>query len=879
MTFEHFSLGNGMEVILHPDHSIPIVAVNLWYHVGSKNEKRGRTGFAHLFEHLMFKGSLHAPGEFFAPLEKIGASANGSTSEDRTTYYENVPANYLELALWLESDRLGFLLPVLTQEQFDIEREVVKNERREWIDNEPYGKADELLLNLLYPSYHPYSWPIIGSMEDLESASFADIIDFFNTYYKPNNASLCIAGDFDQRLARDWVEQYFGALTPGPPLERVTAWQPSITSERRMVAEDYVHLPRLYYAWHTPAWFEPGEAEFDLFADILAAGKTSRLYKALVYEQQIAQDVSAQQTTLELGSNFTIAVTAKEGHSLAEIEQALDKELEHIFANGINTDELRQAKNTWLTRFMRRLSRIEDRADQLNEYNVMRKNPAQFDWDVRRFLDTNVEGLHHFAKQHLDLNRRAVLHLVPFRPGTIGTAAVDRTVMPKALPEPQFIPPKIQRDRLANDLEIWLVEDHRMPLIQTNLVLQCGWADDPSDRPGAAALTAELLDEGTSGRDAMRISEDIRRLGASLGTRSIFDGSFVMMNLLTKNWPAGVELLADLVLDPTFPEAELERQRQIYLGRIQQESMQPFTIAFKVFLRKLYGDQHPYGQPYTGSGTESSIKAIQKLDLLHYYQTNYFPNNGKIVLVGDITMDQAKMGLEQALGRWQAGNRWAPKMAAPVGIAATQILLIDKPGASQSAIVAGAIGIRRNDPDFIAFEVMNNALGGQYTSRINMNLREDKGYTYGAGTFTLDTRGVGPFICYASVFTETTAESIAEISAELKAVASDRPLTDTEIADSKNNLIKSFPQVFQTYSDIASQIDDMILFDLPEDEWDGYLDRVNAVDGAAATRVAQRILDSNRLLIVVVGDQEKIAAKIQDLGLGPVLKVAPVSLF
>lgn len=878
ISFENYALGNGMNVILHPDHSIPIVAVNLWYHVGSKNEKPGRTGFAHLFEHLMFKGSLHHPGEFFAPLEKIGASANGSTSEDRTIYYENLPSNYLELALWLESDRMGFLLPVLTQEQFDIEREIVKNERREWVDNQPYGKAEELLLSLLYPAHHPYSWPVIGTMADLDAASLADIVDFFNTYYKPNNVSLCIAGDFDIQIARDWVEQYFGAIAPGPPLDRITAWKPTIASEKRMIAEDQVHLPRLYYAWHTPAWFEPGDAELDLFAEILTAGKTSRLYKSLVYEQQIAQDVNAQQTSLELGGHFTITVTAREGHTLEALERALDKELRHIFSNGINADELKQSQNTWLTRFIRRLSRIENRADLLNEYSVIRKDPDQFEWDVQRYLNTNIENLNDLIKKHLDFSNRAVLHLVPFKQGSVGSRQPDRTCLPEALSEPVFIPPKIKQDRLSNGLEIWLVEDHRMPLVHMNLVLQSGWADDPVDRPGTAALTAELLDEGTTTRDAIRISEDIRRLGASLGTKSFFDGSFVMMNLLKENWQAGVELLADLVLHPTLPEPELERQRQIYLGRIQQEAMQPFTLAFKIFLRKLYGAQHPYGQPYTGSGTESSIRAIQRLDLLNFYQVNYIPNNSKIILVGDITLDRAKMELEKAIGWWESGRLGHKTIADPTGVPTTQILIIDKPGAPQSAIVAGGPGIRRNDPDFIAFEVMNNALGGQYTSRINMNLREDKGYTYGAGTFTLDTRGIGPFICYASVYTETTAESIFEMIAELKAVIGERPLTDTEIADSKNNLIKGFPQGFQTYSDIAGQMDDMILFDLPEDEWQGYMDRVNSVDGETATRVAQRILDPDRLLIVVVGDREKISSKILEFGLGQVFYVAPENL-
>ncbi|HJZ10734.1 MAG TPA: pitrilysin family protein, partial [Acidobacteriota bacterium] len=355
LKFEKYQLPNGLDVILHEDHSIPIVAVNIWYHVGSKNERRGRTGFAHLFEHMMFQGSKHHEDEYFAPLQKIGGTLNGSTNNDRTNYWENVPSNYLELVLWLESDRLGFLLPSMTQKKLDNQRDVVKNERRQRYENQPYNKIYDLMPQFMFPSDHPYSWSVIGSMADLSAASLEDVSEFFRTYYTPNNASLCIAGDFKPEEAKRLVEKYFGPIPAGPPVDRLETWIPKLEGMRRLVSEDNVNLPRLYYTWHTPALYAPGDAEFDLLASILTSGKTSRLFKTLVYDKQIAQDVSAYQYSRELGSTFNIEVTAKEGHTLEELETAVDAELKKLMAQGVTAGELSKAQNEYEAGFVRSL--------------------------------------------------------------------------------------------------------------------------------------------------------------------------------------------------------------------------------------------------------------------------------------------------------------------------------------------------------------------------------------------------------------------------------------------------------------------------------------------------------------------------------------------
>jgi zinc protease len=498
LKFEKYELSNGLDVILHEDHSIPMVSVNIWYHVGSKNEKPGRTGFAHLFEHMMFEGSEHHNTDFDESITKYGGIDNGSTSEDRTNYWENMPGNYLEKILWLEADRMAYLLPAMTQERLDNQRDVVKNERRYRLDNQPYAKSYELMLDLLYPEDHPYYHSVIGSMDDLSAASLEDVKDFFRLYYTSNNASLCIAGDIDPAQTKKWVEKYFGPIPPGAPIDRLESWVPALNEVKRASATDNVSLPRLYMDWHTPAYYAPGDAEFDLLASILASGKSSRLYKSLVYEKQIAQDVSARQSSSEISSTFEITVTAKEGHTLDEIEREVDAILNNILTNGITEPELAQARTTWESGFVRRLQTVGGfggRADLLNSYNVYLGDPGRLRWDMARYTSATVDGIMNFARKYLQMDGRAVLHVYPQGDLAPAEEITDMTVSPEPAPEPMFTPPVIQTTALSSGLELYLVEDHKLPLVEINLVVKSGWAADPLDRPGAAALTAELLND------------------------------------------------------------------------------------------------------------------------------------------------------------------------------------------------------------------------------------------------------------------------------------------------------------------------------------------------------------------------------------------------
>ncbi|MEW5807220.1 MAG: pitrilysin family protein [Acidobacteriota bacterium] len=872
--FEKYVLDNGLQVILHEDHSVPMVTVNVWYHVGSKNEKRGRTGFAHLFEHMMFQGSEHQPGEYFAPLEKVGGDANGSTSEDRTNYWENVPSNYLELALFLEADRMGFLLPAMTKEKLDNQRDVVKNERRQGLENQPYYRSEEYLLEALYPSNHPYSWMVIGSQEDLTNASMEDVQEFFKQYYAPNNASLVIAGDFDPAQAKDLVEKYFTSIPPGPPITRLTTWVPELKETRKIIMEDRVSLPRIYMAWHTPPMYLPDDAELDILASILSSGKTSRLYKELVYDKQIAQEVWAYQDSREIGSNFRIVATAKPGHTLEELEKAIEEQLKLIRTTPPSEEEVAEAKSSIESGFIHRIEYVGGfggKADMLNQYNTFIGTPDYIQQDLARYTKVTPLDVRRVAEKYLDPNGRVILYAVPYGEPKSKTMETDRSKLPAEAAEPLFRAPEFKRKKLSNGLEVILAEHHELPIVNMALVVNAGWVADPKDKPGVSSLTSELQDEGTKSRNALEISGDLKKIGATVSTNSFFDASYVGMDTLKKHLDKALEIFSDIIINPLFPSDELERKRKIYLGRIMKERMEPFTSSFKVFLKTLYGANHPYGQPFTGSGTEQSISSISREDLVKYYENYFHPNNAALVVVGDVTEAEIMPKLEAVLKDWKPGK--IEKIAIPEAkqVKETKLYLIDKPGAPQSVIICGNLGITRNSPDYYRVLTMNNILGGQFTSRINMNLREDKGYTYGARSMFIDTKGVGPFAVFAPVHTQFTKEALVEIIKELNGAIGAMPVTEQELIDGKANLTKGYAQGFESASQITWHLANMVQFSLSGDTFNKFIPAINAVTNEDVKQVAQKYIHPDKMVVTIVGDVAKIEPLVRELNLGEVL--------
>jgi zinc protease len=892
LKFEKYKLENGLEIILSEDHRLPMVAVNLWYHVGAANEVPGRTGFAHLFEHMMFEGSKHVPTNAHnSLLEAAGASdINGSTDFDRTNYYETLPSNQLELALWLESDRMGYLPDELNQANLSRQQDVVRNERRERLENSPYGVVEEGLFHQIFPKEHPYYGRIIGSHSDIQAAKLEDVRNFFKLYYAPNNASLAIVGDFDPEKARGLVEKYFGPLKRGEGVPKIKAHTPPITSERRAVFQDNVQLPRVYMGWLTSPIFKPGDAEADLAATVLGGGKSSRLYKKLVYEKQIALDVAVNQQSLILGSLFEVQATARPGVKPEDLEKAIDSELEVFRKTGPTAAELARARNVLESRIIAGLETLGGDggvADRLNSYNHYLGTPDFLATDIARYENASVEAVQAFARGQLNANQRVVVYGAPGKPDLgaevptpkteqkdmannggepVNADAEWRKGAPKPGPASALHLPVPEKFKLSNGLTVLYSERPGLPLVAANLVLHAGSGINPVDRPGLASMTARMLQQGTTTRSALQIADRAADLGASLNSGAGPDTTGVATRSLSRNFPDALELLADVALHPSFPQAEIERVRSERLTWIVQEKDEPSALATRVLTGALYGPRHTYGYP--DIGTTESIKAISREDLVHFWQRNYFPDDAALIVTGNIKLAALKPLLEKQFGAWKAGKPAAAAMGTPETTDA-KLILVDRPGAPQTTLVCFSMGLPRSTPDYVPVEVMNTDLGGLFSSRINMNLREAHGYTYSAGSFFNYHRAPGPFIVYSDVRTDVTAPATTEIFNELRRMR-ETQMTPAELLLSKDSIARSLPGRFERGTEAAGTFAELFTYDLPLDYFSTLPDRINAVTVEQAQAMAQKYIHPEKTIVLAVGDRAKIEEDVKKLNLGKV---------
>lgn len=891
--YTEYRLKNGLRVILHEDHSAPLVTTNVWYHVGSKNEVPGRTGFAHLFEHMMFQGSKHHDNDFFKPLQEAGGSLNGTTNSDRTNYFETVPSNFLELALWLESDRMGYLLDALTETKLNNQREVVKNEKRQNYDNRPYGQVWAKIAGTMYPPTHPYHWLTIGSLEDVTGASMNEIKDFFRRYYTPNNASLVIAGDFQPEQARAWVAKYFGPLKRGPQIAPVKVPQPKLDREIRQTMEDRVSLPRLYLNWHATPQYAPDDAALDMLAYVLVNGKGSRLYKSLVYDRQIAQDVSASNSSREIAGEFSIAATAKPGKALDELEKAINEEVAKLKANPPAADEMERAYNTIESSFIYSLQTVRGKADQLNYYATYLNNPGYFAKDLDRYRRVTPSDVQRVANKYLTDKKLALsvlptsstaqaspLAAAPPTPATppatapVASPAKAETKptevksgglyeMPKPLADPTLQLPQIQRRKLANGLEVLIVEQHELPVVSMDLVIKTGAAADPNGKAGLATLTADMLDEGTKKRSALDISNEVSAIGANLGVGARWDSSSATLTTLTRHLGRALDLYADVVLNPAFSDEELERLRARRLTSLRQRRDSADAIADLVYNAVLYGPNHPYG--HSSIGDEKSNAALNVTELRRFYETYYRPNNAALIVVGDVRPDTLLPQLERAFGAWQSAPVPSVDLTTPAPRTQSTLYLVDKPGAAQSVLTIGQVGVPRANEDYFPLRVMNAILGGQFTSRLNMNLREDKGYSYGAFSSFDFRRGAGPFAAEAGVQTDVTRPAVIETLKELRGIRGEIPLTSQEIEFAKQYIIRAYPAGFETQGQIAGRLEDVVVYGLPDDYFNTVIQKLNAVTPDDVRRVAEKYLDPSKMAVLVVGDRKTIEPGLRSL--------------
>ncbi len=873
IAFEQHKLSNGMDVILHEDHTIPLVAVNVWYHVGSKNEEMGRTGFAHLFEHVMFEGTKHHNRSHFEPLQKAGANLNGSTTTDRTNYWEDVPSNYLELALWLEADRMGFLLDGLDQQKFDVQRDVVKNERRQSYENRPYGMAPWHLRSSLFPLPHPYHWMTIGSQEDLDAASLDDVKDFFQRFYGPSNASLAIAGDFHPEQALELVNRYFGDLPPGESVPRIGRQDSALTGRIDIEMRDKVTLPRLYIAWPAPPEGHPDDAPLELYQAVMSDGLSSRLHRSLVYEKQIAQHAFVRYVPSEIAGELLVQATAAEGHSLDEVEAAIEAELENIHRNPPTDEEIARSKNRIEANHYRQLARIggfSGRAEQLNHFNVFESDAGLINTSLDRYLAVQREDILRVADTYVSGNR-VRLRVLPETPLS-AAVAVDRNIMPPPAVEPVFTPPLPSRDRLPNGMGVTVVEQRGMPIVAFGMLLDAGASGDPARLPGLAGLVAGMLPEGAAGKSSQQIAGDFEFIGARLSVDSRREYTLVSTETLSKHWTRGLEMLGEILLSPDFPEHELERVRREHLTDLRRSKDEPNVIAERLVSGLVYPAASGYAHPI--AGTEASAQAVARDDILGQFRRDYRAGNAHLVIAGDIDREEVMRRAAAVFGGWSADAPSAPSSPVSDGDGAilslskdAAIYLVDRPGAPQSVIRAVHSIVPRRHPDYFALLLANYAFGGQFSARLNQNLRQDKGYSYGYQSYIQWQRRPSLLVAGGSVQSNATKESVYETLKEFNEVRAARPITAEELANAQDGLLRAYPASFERPASVLGQLVSMEQYGLPADYFRTVRPSLEAITLDDIHRAADSHIRPANLQILVVGDRASIEAPLSELAL------------
>src|ERR1700682_2942934 len=894
--YEKYRLANGLEVILSQDRTLPLVAVDIWYHVGAANEEPGRTGFAHLFEHMMFTGSKHiARGVADKLLEGVrGTRANATQSFDRTNYFDTVPSNQLELALWTHADRMGYLLDSLDQTALSNQQDVVRNERRQSFENRPYGIVDEALYHALFPPGHPYRPAIIGSHLDIQAAGLADVRDFFKRYYRPNNATLTLVGDFDIAAAKRLVQKYFGSFRRGPEVPKPAVVTPALTSEKRLTVTDRIELERLDLAWLTPPKFKPGDAELAIAGYILAGGKSSRLFKKLVYKLQVAQEVSAAQDPYALTSIFEIEAVARSGHTAAELQPLIDAELDRLAAEAPAAAEVESARNQIeraLYQSLQKVGGMNGRADLLNMYNHYTGDPGYLPNDIERYARVTPADVQRVVRDHLRKDARLVVLAVrgdkkldpdppapkiASNPGTESINADERwrNATPKAGPAPVPTLPAPSSFALANGLKVLYLQCPNLPIVSAQLVVDAGLAAGDPSLPGVSDFTAAMLEEGTTSRSSQQLSDELERLGAGYAALTRRDTTSLEIDALARNFSDALALLADIAQHPTFPADEIERQRKSRLNTIAESREQARALADVALARALYGPAHPYGS--SAVGTEASVNRIGEADLRSLWERYFTPDTAALIVVGATDAASLKTLVEKQWGDWKpASAATANATAAKPMTATARVIIVDKPDSPQTELRIGRIGTVRTTPDFAALQVLNEAFGGAYTSRLNLDLREDKGYTYGVASRFNYGRMPAPFVIRTAVRSDVSAPAVKEVFSELKRVTA-APLAADGLKRARGSLTQSLPGLFETNEATVGSFGDLFAYGLPLDYYRRLPAEFNAVRAPRSEALARRYLDPSGMVVIAVGDRKNLETTLQPLGLGP-LEVWPIT--
>jgi len=897
IAYDTFTLPNGLRVIVHTDRKAPIVAVNIWYHVGSKDEPAGRTGFAHLFEHLMFNGSENHTGEYFDPFELAGATdMNGTTNSDRTNYFENVPTTALDMALWMESDRMGHLLGAIAQKTLDEQRGVVQNEKRQG-ENQPYGQVNEIESKAIYPLGHPYHHTVIGSMNDLNAASLEDVKTWFRTWYGPNNAVLVLAGDIDLATAKAKVAKYFGDIPATPTMAQPKVNLAPLAADGRTVVQDAVPQVMVDRVWNVAQVGTRDADLLDLFASILGGGKSSRLQSRLMYQDKLVDSINAYYNGQQVVGMFGMQGNIKQGVDPAKVETIANEELQRLLKDGPTAEELARAKTTYRAGFVRGIERIGGfggKADALASCTIYTGDPGCF----RETLDTIdnataadiVAVANKWLKGHSHTfvvepgKRTPLAEDAAVKPAPMTLPAVDskfKTVasdvdrskgVPAVTSFPDLTFPALQRATLANGTQVVLAERHDIPVVQVSYEFGGGYASDAKQRLGTASFAMGMLDEGEGDLDALAFANRAQELGARLGANADIDGSGAYVSALKEKLDPSLQLFADMLRKPKFAQADIDRVKATWIAGIAQEKARPNGAALRVLPPLLYGAGHPYAIPFSGTGTEASIKALTRGDLVAYHDAYVRPQDATLIVVGDTTLGEIVPKLNAVFGDW-SGTGKAPAAATVPATARpgdVRVYLIDQPGAIQANIFAGELVPSTRDASADVFDFANKVLGGAFSSRLNMNLREDKHWAYGAYSFTSDAVGQRPWMAFAPVQIDKTVPALQEMVREIGDFATGaKPATRAEVDKARADEINGLPGSFETASAVMNAIGDIVRYDRPDDYVVKHAAHLKSLTTDEVNAAAKTIAPK-ALTWVVVGDLSKIEQPIRDLKLGTV---------
>jgi predicted Zn-dependent peptidase len=910
--FEKFTLANGLTVVVHEDRKAPVVAVSVWYDVGSKHEPAGKTGFAHLFEHLMYNGSENAPGDFFEPLQDAGATDfNGTTSTDRTNYFETVPTGALELALMLESDRMGHLLGAVTQEKLDNQRGVVQNEKRQG-DNQPYGLLRYEIFENLFPKGHRYHHSTIGSMDDLNSASLEDVQKWFRDHYGPNNAVLVLAGDIDTASARPLVEKWFGDIAAGPEVVHPEITVPTLAEPKEVVTTDQIATTRLYRMWITPDMRSPESVLLSLGASVLGGLSSSRLDNELVRRDPVAVSVVSGLSQLEDAGFFMVYADVRPGQDPVEVGAKLDAEIARLVQGGPTADELQRAKTTMMAGTIQGLEAVGGfggKAVVLAEGELYTGDPAFFRTQLEQIAAATPEAVTASLQTWLS---RPVFKL-EMRPGArtgggenrggavidgaggdlaaeqalnqlalayycgqpqcgleqLSTlTAVDRSQLPPIAETPELDFPEIERATLSNGIEVYFARRDAVPTVSMALAFDAGYAADPKDALGTQALMVQSMDEGTRTLDSIAFAEAQERLGASISAGFDADWSYAQLTALSPNLAPSVELLADFVRNPAFKPEDVERVRAQQLNRINSELSVPAGIASRVIQPLLYGPDHPYGIP-SPLGDPQAVAAVSSDDLAAFHRQWFRPDNARILVVGDTTLAELVPQLERSLGDWQApqGPRPSKDFGAMIPAPQPRVVLVDRPNSPQSVISAGRVLDLKGTEDLVGLLGANEVFGGNFLSRINMNLRETKGWSYGVRSTVGTVRDRVAFTISAPVQADRTGDSIAELRRDLTDLVSSKGVTPVELQRLVNGNVRELPGQFETSGAVLTGLMNIVKYERPFDYYEQLADKYRAFTAADLDTIARDNFVEDQLVFVVVGDAAVVRPQLESLGL------------